>query len=1199
VEADPDPARTDQSVTVTFYADRGNEGLKDCACDVYAHTGLITDQSSEWRYVMDDWPVNRDLTKLTQVGPNTYELVIDDVRDFYSRNRTGFGDVPPPDVETIQQLAFVFRNADGTREGKAPDGGDVFVEVNDVGGPDPFVAVRITEPSANPPLYPFITSQDQTVTVRAAADVANVDRFSELRLFVDGTQVATSSTQTLTYDLALDTPNRYGLRVEAEAVSGSETVASTAETYLIRTPDVTTQDRPAGVDDGISYSDDGTSATLSLYAPNKDFVYVIGDVTDWEVRSSAFMKRDDEADGAHWWITVDGLTPGEEYDFQYFVDGELRVPDPFSRKVRSPNDQFLNQDYVVYPNLKRYPGEQTENLVSVLQPGQEPFAFTPFDPPPQDELVIYELLLRDFLEQHSYQALTDTLDYLDRLGVNAVELLPVANFDGNVSWGYNPNAHFALDKSYGPPEDLKQFVEEAHRRGIAVILDVVYNHVTGLSPLVQLYGDTSGNPFLEVPGDCGPFEELNQSSPFIQRYLDRANEYWLTEFNVDGFRFDLAKCVGGEAGAKRMADYVWDNVDPEAYMILEYFGGFEEEQRLANYRADTNGGLMMWQNLNRPYSQAAMGYVGTGQSFSSDFRATYFGFRTDGQGNGFNRPNLIPYMESHDEQWLMHRNRTFGREAGDGSYSVRELQTALNRQKLAGAFFFLVPGPRMAWQFGELGYGYATDECLKPSEGDGECPADLYGRTAPKPVRWEYRDPAESPDRVRLYRTWQELLRLRRSSPAFTDIPSINDPEEGINIQAADGDVIRWIVIENGSMDAVIVGNFGVTRREATVTFPQTGTWYNFFEDVSRGVSSPTQTLSLLPGEFRVYTSESVAAPPPGLVLGAPVARSSAQVGTDGVVDFGDTGVEIDFRGVSGSGSVIVEKLGEGPIGTDGIPAEANVSTYRYVVTTTGDLQVGAATEIRLDVATLSGIGDGGEGSVSIYRRSTEGEGTFSELTTSVSAGRLVAETGTFSEFVLGSPTEPLPVDMAGFDAVVRGGEGGEGPAVELSWRTAAEAGNAGFHVQRRQDGAWAKIGFVEGRGTTSDPQRYRFVDEAVPAGADSLAYRLQQVDVDGDVHLSGTVVVGLRLPEALTLAAPYPNPSRSRVTIRYAVPSRQSVELAVYDVLGRRVQTLVRSPQQGRQQRVLDVSALASGTYVLRLQAGTTVRTQRLTVVR
>src|SRR5690606_28943141 len=141
---------------------------------------------------------------------------------------------------------------------------------------------------------------------------------------------------------------------------------------------------------------------------------------------------------------------------------------------------------------------------------------------------------------------------------------------------------------------------------------------------------------------------------------------------------------------------------------------------------------------------------------------------------------LVTYMESHDEQWLMFKNLSYGAcenapsggalcDSDGGSYNIRELQVALDRQKLVGAFFFLVPGPKMVWQFGELGYGYGPDgrDCLRPGDGTaGDCPPNSPQRVGRKTLRWEY---ADDPLRAKLYRTWSTLIHLRREYPVFHD----------------------------------------------------------------------------------------------------------------------------------------------------------------------------------------------------------------------------------------------------------------------------------------------------------------------------------------------------------------------------------------------------------------------------------------------
>ena len=190
------------------------------------------------------------------------------------------------------------------------------------------------------------------------------------------------------------------------------------------------------------------------------------------------------------------------------------------------------------------------------------------------------------------------------------------------------------------------------------------------------------------------------------------------------------------------------------------------------------------------------------------------------------------------------------------------------------------------------------------------------------------------------------------------------------------------------------------------------------------------------------------------------------------------------------------------------------------------------------------------------------------------------------------SDASPLPVELASFDATRRGS------AVTLTWQTATETNNARFEVQRRADGGgWAQVGAVEGRGTTETAQAYRFTDPTPPFAADALTYRLRQVDLDGSTSYSAPVTVQQRV-ERVTLRAPFPNPASGAATVQFAVPERQRVTLRLYDVLGRRVQTLVDGARNGRQQVRLHTTDLSSGVYFLRLRAGGSVQTQRVTVV-
>ena len=847
ISTDPAVPTVNNPVTVQF--DASGTPLAESTGfdgDVYAHTGVTTDQSDpEWTCVKNHWPTSDDFTgeredtRLTEVGPDQYELDIEDIRAYYNDNETG---CTLGEDEVIQTMNFVFRDTEG---GTQTD--DLFVELGD---PDATLSLAITNPQV-PDLNPLIVNNGETVTIEAEA-VESGEELEEMTLTLDGEEQTTTTETTLSYPLTFNNSGTRTLEVSARGTSGTEL----SEGFdVVVAPETADEARPGGIEDGITYNSD-TSVTLSMYGPGKEHVYVIGDFNDWTVSNDYAMTRDpsgEESNGQeHWWITIDGLEPGQEYRFQYLVDGQIRMSDPFSEKVLSPEDSFIEDS--TYPDLIPYPDDETEGMVSVLETGQPEFDFTEFERPDPDELVVYELLLRDFVEESTYSTLTDTLDYLDNLGVNAIELMPVSNFDGNLSWGYNPNHHLALDKSYGPPEDFKQFVNEAHGRGIAVILDVVYNHATNRSPLIQIGADE-----LRGPGHAfNVFNHLNHDHPYIQYFVDRANEYWLTEYNIDGYRFDLTKgfvandLVANDVNAfnservenlRRMATEAWQ-VDSEAYLIMEHFQRDEELQLATHERNRGRQGLMFWNGMSGAYSESAMGYLNSG----SDLRGAYHPNTGLDPAVG----NAVTYMESHDQQWLMRKMKEFGNASDDGSYDTTELDAALERQKLMGGFFLTIPGPRMLWQFGELGYGWGEDECLKPGgSGDGDCSIGDPGRTAPKPVRWEYN---EDPERRAVYETWAALLNLRQDFAPFEALGSV----EQLDVQSSD--TIRRITLTDGNQQAYIIGNFGLTPQEASLDMPTTGTWYDFFPGVQAEITSSNQnaTVELQPSEFHVFTNEPV-----------------------------------------------------------------------------------------------------------------------------------------------------------------------------------------------------------------------------------------------------------------------------------------------------------------------------------------------------
>ncbi len=730
------------------------------------------------------------------------------------------------------QLALVVRSSDATKQTRP----DIFIDLYESG-----LNVVINNPQVpnvnygDPLRSPVFVRQFNSVDIKVSA-VAIGTEISSLTLFVDANQVAQSSVDSLNYNFNYADYTVGPHTVKAIGIDTAGVADSTSFVMFVN-PVVEDMQPPEGIKPGITINSP-TSVTLALFAPYKNFVYLLGDFNDWKVDSLYYLKRwATGPDKITWWITLNNITPGTEYGFQYLVDGNIRIGDPYTEKILdSDNDPYISN--ATYPNLKPYPNGKTSESVSVFQTDQTPYTWNVanFNRPKKTDLVIYELLIRDFVATHDYKTLIDTLNYLKNLGINAVELMPVMEFEGNDSWGYNPSFHLALDKYYGPKNDFKRFIDSCHANGMAVILDIVLNHAYEQCPLVRLYWDPSGHPAANNPwfNQASPNTvysfgyDFNHESQATKDYVDRVNRYWIGEYHVDGFRFDFTKGftnTPGEGSAydqsrinilKRMADSIWV-FDSTAYVILEHFTDNSEETVLANY------GMMLWGNMNTQYNEATMGYV------SDLSRVSY-------KSRGWTVPNLVSYMESHDEERLMYKNLQYGNSYGD--YNVKNLNTALQRMKLAAAFFFTVPGPKMISQFGELGYDVSiNDPC----------------RTCDKPIRWNYYGDQA---RLNLYKVFSALINLKEKYDVF----------RSSNFSTIVTTYTKRINITDPSMDVTIIGNFYVQTSNIDPEFQQTGWWYDYFSGDSINVTNPSEYISMQPGEFHIYTTVKLPTPEPYIV---------------------------------------------------------------------------------------------------------------------------------------------------------------------------------------------------------------------------------------------------------------------------------------------------------------------------------------------
>ena len=600
---------------------------------------------------------------------------------------------------------------------------------------------------------------------------------------------------------------------------------------------------PANMQYGINVVDNST-VTLVLYDKDKngnrkDFAHIIGDFNNWTLSNDekSQMNRDDAA--GCWWITINNLNADTEYAFQYYVGTKgseaIRLGDAYSRKILDPNnDQYIPAS--TYTGNKTYPSGAI-GIASVfkIRPETYNWKVTDFNAPDKSELVIYEMLLRDFTSSGDINGALAKLDYLEELGVNAIELMPTQEFDGNDSWGYNPCFYFAMDKAYGTDAMYKQFIDACHERGMAVILDIVYNHATGEHPFAKLYWNASANktasnnPWFNVdaPHPYSVFHDFNHESELVRNFFKRNLQFLLEEYKFDGFRFDLTKGFTQKSSSESTAS-IYDatriailkdynatikSTKANAYVILEHFADDKEETELAN------DGMMVWRNLNNAYCQSGMGYVD-----GSDFSGLYYVTSS--------RPanSLVGYMESHDEERVSYKQTQWGFNA-----IKTDLTTRMNQLTANAALFFTVPGPKMIWQFGELGYDVSIDE---------------NGRTGKKPIKWEYYDVSQ---RKKVYDTYADLIELRSDYPQLFSSTAVMNWEvttafwnngRYLTITAADGKKL------------VVVANFTNSEITKSTSFPATGTWYNYQNgNETIDVSSASENISVPANNFRIFTS--------------------------------------------------------------------------------------------------------------------------------------------------------------------------------------------------------------------------------------------------------------------------------------------------------------------------------------------------------
>lgn len=299
----------------------------------------------------------------------------------------------------------------------------------------------------------------------------------------------------------------------------------------------TNSGEPVQIQPGMGALPHPGGVAFRVWAPHANQVYVKGDFNDWSDTAHPMTLEEK----GYWYADIAEAKVGQGYKY-LIQNGDMRMEriDPYARQVTNSVGHG-----VVY------------NVGSFDWQGVD------YQLPPHNELVIYEMHIGSFFVKSqdkpgNFDLALEKMDHLKRLGVNVIQVMPVAEFAGDYSWGYNPANIFAVESAYGGPIGFKTFVREAHRRGIAVVLDVVYNHF-GPSDLdlwrfdgwhenekggIYFYNDhRSQTPWGDTRPDYGREE--------VRRFIHDNALMWLRDYRVDGLRYDMTLYIRSIHGGDR------------------------------------------------------------------------------------------------------------------------------------------------------------------------------------------------------------------------------------------------------------------------------------------------------------------------------------------------------------------------------------------------------------------------------------------------------------------------------------------------------------------------------------------------------------------------------------------------------------------------------------------------------------------------
>jgi len=532
-----------------------------------------------------------------------------------------------------------------------------------------------------------------------------------------------------------------------------------------------------------------------VWAPFASSVFAAGTFNQWSATANPFASEG----GGYWSVEVPGATIGDEY--QFVIHNGARIlwhKNPYASEVVNSSGNAIIHD----PDFD-WTGED-------------------FVMPPRKELVIYEMHVGSFNDSTgagpgTFDEIVPKLGYLRDLGINAIEIMPVLEFPMSFSWGYNPSDPFAVESGLGGPQGLQRFVKAAHAQGIAVIMDVVYNHF-GPGDLdlwcfdgwsdenhkggIYFYdNDRSHTPWGDTRPDYG--------RPEVRQYLRDNALFWLNKYRIDGLRFDSVSNIRGVHGCDlpdgwSLLQWIHNEIrstQPWKIIIAEDL----QNNDWITKETDVGGagfGSQWDAGFVHPIRDAVIAQSDADRNLYAVRDALYHGYNGDAE-------QRVIYTESHDEVANGHARVPEEIWPGNaGSWFSRK------RSTLGAALVFTAPGIPMIFQ----GQEFLEDQYFRDSAPLGWAKLDTYAG-----INALYRD------LIRLRRNWFNQTRGLRGQQI--NVHHVNNTDKVIAFH-------RW---ENGGPgdDVVIVANFGNRSYDSyALGFPRAGDWRVRFNSDWQGYSS-------------------------------------------------------------------------------------------------------------------------------------------------------------------------------------------------------------------------------------------------------------------------------------------------------------------------------------------------------------------------